>query len=101
MQLISEGLFRRKHFRISHCACIGRKNRRACEAKDMVLLKVFDDCGVHITKLTAVALVEDNHDMLLINLVPFVLVHEGGELLDGGNDDPTVVVLKLTLQHRR
>ena len=47
------------------------------------------------------ALVEGNHDMLSINLVPFVLVHEGGELLDGGNDDPTVVVLKLTLQHRR
>ena len=100
MQLISEGLFRRKHLRISHCACIGRKNRRASEAKDMILLKVFDDCGMHIAKLTAVALVEDDHDMLLINLVPLILVYEGGELLNGGNDDPAVIVLKLALQHR-
>ena len=52
---------------------------------------------MHIAKLTAVALVEDNHDMLLINLVPLILVYEGGELLNGGNDNPAVFVLKLAL----
>lgn len=42
---------------------------------------------VHITELAAVALVKDDHNMLLVDLMPRILLDEGRQLLDGGNDD--------------
>ena len=64
----------------------------------MILFERFNDGNVHIAELTAVALVEDDDHMLLIDLVGRVFLDEGGQFLDGGDDDMGVVVLQLLFQ---
>ena len=58
-----------------------------------------DDGRVHIAELAAVALVEDDDHVLLIGpSVGRVFLDEGGQFLDGGDDDMGVVVLQLLFQ---
>ena len=99
MQLVAKGLCRGKITWVSRSSCIGRKNRRACETKQMVLLEILDDCLVHITELAAVALVKDDHNMLLIDLMPRILLDKGRQFLDGGNDDMRFRVFQLAFQY--
>ena len=54
------------------------KNRRTGKSKEMVLLEVLYNGLVHIPKLTAVALVKDDDDMLVIDLVALILAHKVG-----------------------
>ena len=99
VQLVAKGLCRGKITRIHRSACVGRKNRCACETKQMVLLEILDDCLVHITELAAVALVKDDHNVLLIDLVSRILFDEGRQFLDGGNDDMRFRVFQLAFQN--
>ena len=54
---------------------------------------------MHVTKLAAVALIKDYDHMLLINFMVWILLDEGGELLNGCNYDMGVRVLQLALQN--
>ena len=55
---------------------------------------------MHITELAAVALVKDDHNVLLVNFMPRIFLDEGRQLLDGGNDDMCFRVFQLAFQNR-
>ena len=77
------------------------EDRRAGEAEQVVALERLGDRGVHVAELAAVALVEDEHDVAVVDLVALVAVDEAGELLDRGDDDPRGRVLELPLEDAR
>ena len=54
---------------------------------------------MHITELTAVAFIEDDNNLLLVNLMVFVLLDEGRQLLNSRNDDMSIRVFQLLLQN--
>jgi hypothetical protein len=56
---------------------------------------------MHVAELRAVALVEDDHDVPVVDGVPLVRRNERGELLDRRDDDARAWVLELLLQHPR
>ena len=66
----------------------------------MVLFEIVNNSLVHITELAAVALVKDDHNVLLVDLMPWILLDEGRQLLDGGNDDMRFRVFQLAFQNR-
>ena len=66
----------------------------------MVLFEIVDNGLVHITELAAVALVKDDHNVLLVNFMPRIFLDEGRQLLDGGNDDMGFRVFQLAFQNR-
>ena len=100
VQLIAERLRCGKITWVSRSSCIGRKNRGSCEAKQMILLEILDDCLVHIAELATVALVKDDHNVLLVDLMPWIFLDKGRQLLDGGNDDMRFRVFQLAFQYR-
>ena len=100
MQLVAKGLCRGKITWVSRSSCIGRKNRGACEAKQVVFFEIVNNGLVHITELAAVALVKDDHNVLLVDLMPRILLDEGRHLLDRGNDDMCFRVFQLAFQNR-
>ena len=100
VQLIAERLRCGEIAWIGGASCIGRKNWGACEAKQMILLEILDDCLVHITELAAVTLVKDDYNVLLVNFMPRILLDEGRQFLDGGNDDMCFRVFQLAFQNR-
>ena len=53
----------------------------------MIVAERAGDVGVHVAKLAAVALVEDEDDVPGVDGVSAVCFDEGGELLDGRDDD--------------
>ena len=55
---------------------------------------------MHITELAAVALVKNDHNVLLVDLMPRIFLDEGRQLLDGGNDDMCFRVFQLAFQNR-
>ena len=55
---------------------------------------------MHITELAAVALVKDDHNVFLVNFVSRILLDEGRQLLDGGNDDMSFRGFQLAFQNR-
>ena len=65
----------------------------------MVPLEILHNSRVHISELAAVAFVKNNDNVLVIDHVPFVLRHKGGELLNGGDDNSCVRVLQLLFQN--
>ena len=46
------------------------------------------------------ALVKDDHNVLLVDLMPRILLDEGRQLLDGSNDDMGFRVFQLAFQNR-
>ena len=66
----------------------------------MVLFEIVNNGLVHITELAAVALVKDDHNVLLVDLMPRIFLDEGRQLLDGGNDDMCFRVFQLAFQNR-
>ena len=58
----------------------------------------FGDRRVHIAELGPVALVEDDHDVAVVDPVAVVGGDEGAELLDGRDNDPGGGVFELGLQ---
>ena len=78
----------------------------ACESKQIIFLEVLGNGTVHLTEVAPVALVKDYYHPLLKHRMVLVLLHKDGELLDGGNYDPVVVIttililiLQLPLKH--
>ena len=88
MELVAEGLFGGGVVRIAHGGTrIERENRCTGEAEHVVLLKVLHNGGVHVAKLAAVALVEDDDDLLVIDRMTGVFLDEGRELLNRRDND--------------
>ena len=100
VQLVAERLRRGEIARIGGASCIDCKNRRSGKAEQVVLFEIVDNGLVHITELAAVALVKDNHNVLLVDLMPRIFLDEGRQLLDGGNDDMCFRVFQLAFQNR-
>ncbi len=98
MELVPEGLLGGECGHIAHRAGIRRKDRGAGEAEDVVFFEAPHNGIAHVAELAAVAFIEDHHHMLSVDLMHLVVVHKVGQLLDGGDDDPGIRVLQLTLQ---
>ena len=81
------------------------KDGSARKAKHHVFLEAAAYHFLHITKLTAVTFIEDNHHLLLHHLLKlFILtqycwLHQVCQLLYGGNDDTTFLVFQLFQQY--
>ena len=93
MQLITKSLLCGAQNGVLAYTGIHSEDRRAGEAEQMILFEVFGDGNMHITKLTAVALVEDDNNALVKNTVDGILLDEGGELLDSSNNDAGLRIL--------
>ena len=100
VQLVAERLRRGEIAWISGTSCVDCKNRRSSKAEQVVLFEIVDNGLMHITELAAVALVKDDHNMLLVDLMPRIFLDEGRQLLDGGNDDMCFRVFQLAFQNR-
>ena len=87
---------------------IGRKNRCTRKAKEVIVLKIFCDVLVHIAKLAAMALVKNQDNVLLENLMSLIAGYKQRQLLNRCNDDFIsmriafgIPVFQLALQHLR
>ena len=98
VQLVAKGLLRGHKLRIAATAGIDGKNRRTGEAKEVILFEALDDIRMHFAKLGAMAFVKNNHSLLLVNRMLGVFLDEGGQLLNGGDDDMSIVILQLLLE---
>ena len=101
MELVAKRLLRGAELGIPVRTAVDRKNRSPGKAEQMVLLEVLYDSRVHITKLAAMTLIEDDDDVLRIYLVPLVLLDEGRQFLNGRDDDFGVGVFQLLFQDSR
>ena len=100
---------------ISACSGIHREYGGAGKAEDVIVLEIaihlddffafFDgtthNAAVHITKLTAVAFIKDQNDVLVPDGVLGVLGDEHIQLLNGGDNDFGCGIFQLTLQDCR
>ena len=100
VQLIAERLRCGEIAWIGGASCVDCKNRRSSKAEQVVLFEIVNNGLVHITELAAVALVKDDHNTLLVDLMPRIFLDEGRQLLDGGNDDMSFRVFQLAFQNR-
>ena len=89
-------------------AGIGRKNRRTRKAKQVIILKILDNVLVHIAKLAAMALVKNQDNVLLENLMSLIAGNKQRQLLNRCDDDFIsmrvafgIPVFQLALQHLR
>ena len=102
MQLITKCLFSGCVIRIlAVYSGIQRENGCPGKAKHIVLLEITDNGFVHITELTAVAFIKNNHDLPIVNSVRPVSLDEGREFLYGCDDNTRLVIGKLLLQNSR
>ena len=100
VQLVAERLRRGEIAWISGASCVDCKNRRSCKSEQVVLFEIVDNGLMHITELAAVALVKDDHNVLLVDLMPRIFLDEGRQLLDCGNDDMCFRAFQLAFQNR-
>ena len=73
----------------------------SCKSEQVVFLESLDNELVHIAKLRAVAFVEYHHHLFLIDITIGVILDIAGQFLNGGNDNLTLCVAYLLLQHLR
>ena len=99
VELVTERLLRGAKIRIFARPGVDGEDRRAGEAKQMIVLEGLRNGLVHISELAAVALVEDDDKMLPERRVAFVFAHKNIKLLDRRDDDPCVGVFHLPLQN--
>ena len=97
MQTVSEGLFRGLEVRKSAAGRVLREDWRSGEAEHMITLEGVSDAIVHLVELRAVAFVENQHHVGIVDVVLAVFGNKTAELLDGGDDDAAGWVLKLAL----
>ena len=97
VELVPKGLRGGAHGWIPVAPRVDRENGGARKAKEVVVFEALDDGLVHITELAPVALVEDDHHVLSVYGVIFVLADEDAQLLDGGDDDAGLWILQLAL----
>ncbi len=98
VKLVAEGLGRRE-VGAPAAAGVGRENRRAGEAEQVVFFKPLDDELMHVPELAAVAFVEDDDDVCGVGRVLRVFFAEGGKLLNSRDNDFSLGVAHLTLEH--
>ena len=98
--MVAERLRRGEIAWISGASCVDCKNRRSSKAEQVVLFEIVDNGFMHITELTAVALVKDDHNVLLVDFMPRIFLDKGRQLLDCGNDDMCFRVFQLAFQNR-
>ena len=98
MELRTKSLFCGSQFWISASSGIDSKNRSASKTENVVVLKMLDDVSVHLSKLTAVALVKHKNNVLVINRMGLVFRNEHIQFLNGCYDNSGSAVLKLSLQ---
>ena len=77
------------------------KNRRARESKLVIALELLLQVPLCFTELAAVALVEDEDHLLIVNWQVAVSPHQVVQFLNRGDDDLVVVFLDIPLQSRR
>lgn len=73
VELVSKDLTCSKEFWILGSAGINRENWCSCKSKQMIFLEILHNRSVHISKLTAVALIKNNNDMFRINFMSQIL----------------------------
>ena len=100
VQLVTEGLLSGPQLWVSATTGVDSEDGCAGEAEEVVVLEGLGDRGVHVAELRAVALIEDDHDMPVVDRVALVRADERRQLLDRGDDDPGTGVLELLFQHR-
>ena len=101
MQLVPKQLRRRPCRRLARPCRIRCKDRRPRESEDVILLERLCDCRVHLAELRAMALIENQHNMLAIDRVRPVLTDEIRQLLDRRHHNACSIVRKLPRKHRR
>ena len=101
VELVAEKLRRRPRRRLARARRIRRENRRSRKAENMILLERLRNRRVHIAELRAMALIENQHDMLAVNRVRLVLLDEHGKLLNRHDDDPRRIIRELSREHAR
>ena len=86
--------------------CIDCKDGSTCKTKHQILLESLGNVLAHISKLTPVTLVENQHDVFFLQYLSqsFIVVielgfHQVRQLLYRGNDDVAIVSLQLVQQH--
>ena len=99
MKLVTESLCCGKELRILNSSGIHSKDWCSGETEHIIFFEVLYDGSMHITELTAVAFIEDDNNLLLVNLMVFVLLDEGRQLLNSCNDDMSIRVFQLLLQN--
>ena len=99
MQLVAKSLLGGEVLGIGSGPCVCGEDRCASKAEHIVFLKTLHNGVVHITKLAAMTLIEDNNNLAAVDLMILVFLDEGGQLLDGRNDDMCFGVAKLLLQN--
>ena len=99
VRLAAEQLGRGFHRALAAAGGVDREDRRAGEAEQVILFEMPDDGRVHIAELAAVAFIEDQHHMALVNRVGGIFLDEGGQLLDGGDDDFGRRIFQLAFEH--
>ena len=77
MQLVAKGLLGREKLRCVRLLRVDRENRRSGKAEQMVLAEVLYNRCVHIAELRAMAFVEDNDNVLLIDRVTGIFLDKG------------------------
>ena len=65
MQLLTKSLFGGFQINLACTACVHCKNWSTRKSKNIVLFEILLDCRMHLPKLGAVTLVEDDHKMLI------------------------------------
>ena len=101
MQTRAKHLLGSPHVRTSARRGIIGKDGRTGKAEQEVPTKVLGDLGMHVAELTAMALVEDHHNVGIVDAMLLVGGNKPAELLNGGNDDARLGVFQLMLQHGR
>ena len=99
MKLVTESLCSGEELRILNSSGIHSKDWCSGETEHIIFFEVLYDGSMHITELTAVAFIEDDNNLLLVNLMVFVLLDEGRQLLNSRNDDMSIRVFQLLLQN--
>ena len=101
MKLISKGLCRSFEIGVLTNTRIDGKDRCAREAEQVIFLEIARNCHMHISKLTAVALVENYNHTLVKYGMSAILTDKSRKLLNGRDDDFRIIIFKLTFQNCR
>ena len=95
VELISKGLTCSKEFRILGSAGINRENRCSCKSEQMIFLKILHNRSMHISELTAVALIKNNNNMFRIHFMSRILFYKSSQFLDCSNNDVCIWIFQL------
>ena len=88
VQLTAEDVGCGHHVALHIGGGVHAENRRACESEHNVVLEAVLDAPLHLAKLRAVALVEDEYEIPVQHFSLYlVFLQEARHLLYGGDDD--------------